>query len=375
MSDLSGMPRPQPLRDATSDAERWRALTAQVGADIAAPLTRALERLQALGGDAADAPVLRALRRDLDAARQAGLAGQQLARYGDARLRQARERLELAHALKHVVVYRGRETQARGIQLKQIVKPAAVMADATLLHALLNSLFDWALEREPSRIEFRVDTTPGTTWSRLELNCDVPLSEATAPAGLDDDLPLDSLSWRLVEQAVKAMELGLERYREGGRLVVRLEFRRGAAPSTKLGAAALESTDGFTPSTNPMPLAGNQVLVITARADLWRDVVEATRHLGLLIDLVGTVSEAHDFCRDGLPHAILYESGIADQAFADLRRGILSDVPELAFIEIVDDGDTLEMSSFEGAGIARIGRQAIAASLPTALMFELTKSY
>ena len=42
-------------------------------------------------------------------------------------------------------------------------------------------------------------------------------------------------------------------------------------------------------------------------------------------------------------------------------------------IEIIEEGNTFEMSGFSGSSVARVGRDVIASSLPSALMFELSK--
>jgi hypothetical protein len=60
-----------------------------------------------------------------------------------------------------------------------------------------------------------------------------------------------------------------------------------------------------------------------------------------------------------------------DSAFDGLRSDIRLQCPELAWIEIVEQGDAFEISSFGGMSMARVGRDAIATSLPSALMFEL----
>ena len=43
-------------------------------------------------------------------------------------------------------------------------------------------------------------------------------------------------------------------------------------------------------------------------------------------------------------------------------------------MEIIEEGNTFEISGFGGLNMARVGRDAIMASLPSALMFELSKT-
>jgi hypothetical protein len=53
---------------------------------------------------------------------------------------------------------------------------------------------------------------------------------------------------------------------------------------------------------------------------------------------------------------------------------IAADRPESVFIEIMEEGTIFEISGFSGTGFARVGREAILESLPSALLFELSKN-
>ena len=70
--------------------ERWHELVSQIGAEIAAPLTAALERVNTLTSTGRiDRQSLRALREEIEAARQAGMIGQQLTRFASGRISQS----------------------------------------------------------------------------------------------------------------------------------------------------------------------------------------------------------------------------------------------------------------------------------------------
>ena len=101
---------------------------------------------------------------------------------------------------------------------------------------------------------------------------------------------------------------------------------------------------------------------------------DALRNMSLIIDFVNSVDEAVSFCREGLPHAIIIESIQSGERFAAFREDITDEVPGFVFIEIIEEGSTFEMSGFGGASMARVGRDVIASSLPSALLFELSKT-
>ena len=98
--------RPSPPID---DDQRWHELVSQVGVEIAEPLTAALERINVLTATGKiDRAGLRALRDEVEQARQAGMIGQQLTRFaigpgapvarGAAARGGAEERARAAHA-------------------------------------------------------------------------------------------------------------------------------------------------------------------------------------------------------------------------------------------------------------------------------------
>ncbi|MDO9352883.1 MAG: hypothetical protein Q7T55_04270, partial [Solirubrobacteraceae bacterium] len=332
-----------------ADRERWHQLVAQIGAEIAMPLTAALERIVTLTSTGKiDRQGLRALRDEVDAARQAGMIGQQLTRFASGRIRQSHERLQLADVLNGVIAHRARETTARGIVVKPSLKPAEVIVDASLLFSVLNSAVDWALANAQSQIDFAIETKSWPAPARLTCRfAHRPVDElvdgaaATAPRGLD------SLTWRLLEQTAWTMGLVVERQDEGTSTTLTLEFPRTASTEVE-AVSALDLNDGFAPSTNSQPLAGSHVLVIASRREMRVQIRDALRHMSLIIDFVNSVDEASAFCREGLPHAVIFESIQSGERFAKFREEIVKEVPEFVFIEIIEEGTAFEMAGFSG---------------------------
>jgi hypothetical protein len=116
------------------------------------------------------------------------------------------------------------------------------------------------------------------------------------------------------------------------------------------------------------------VLVVASRRDLRLRIRDAIRHLGLVVDLVASVDEAVDFCRDSLPHAIVTEAVLGSQRLRTLRHYMRERVPEFAFIEIIEEGASFAVSGFDGTATARVGRDAIESALPPVLTFELSRT-
>jgi hypothetical protein len=359
--------------DPQADRERWHALVSQIGAEIAEPLTAALERINALTSTGRiDRKSLRELRHEVETARQAGMIGQQLTRFASGRIRQSHERLQLAEVVNGVLAHRDRETQARGIVLKPSLKSAEVIVDGSLLFSLLNSMLDWALANAHSQIELAIDTKQWPAHARLHCRF------ANRPSGDSLDIAAphgpDSLAWHLLEQTAWTMGLIVERKDDdAGVTALLLEFPRTVSNEIE-GVSALEINDGFAPSSNSQPLAGSHVLVVASRREMRLQIRDALRNMSLIVDFVNSVDEAISFCRDGLPHAIIIESIQNGERFTAFREDISDEVPGFVFIEIIEEGSDFRMSGFDGPSMARVGRDVIASSLPSALIFELSKA-
>lgn len=382
MSDLKRGPVPAGAKDAavaearkSVDSPRWHELVAEIGAEIAAPLTAALERINALiATGRIDRAGLRALRDEVETARQVGMIGQQLTRFASGRTRQSLERLQLSDMLSGVLAHRTRETQARGITLQPSLKPAEVIADASLLFSLLNTTLDWALVHTRSQIDFSIDIKSWPAHARLVCRfAHRPADQLDDGAAVLTSQGLDSLTWRLIEQTAWTMGLLIDRQDKGGTTTLALEFPRTVSNDIE-GVSALELDDGFAASANSQPLAGSHVLVVASRREIRTQIRDALRNMSLIIDFVNSVEEAEGFCREGLPHAIIVEAIQSGERFAKFRAETLAEVPDFVFIEIVEEGSVFEMAGFSGSSIARVGREGLANALPSALMFELSKS-
>lgn len=369
-------------RDASDAA--WQVAT-QIGADVASPLTQALEQVRALQATGRiDRPGLHALLTQIEQARRAGMLGQQIARLALARgtAGQQHESVRLPEALRELLALRQEELSARGIAVRQALKPAEVIVDATQLSALLNSLLDWALTHAKTPVELRVDMKAWPAHALLHCRFGhVPADQVPAAAptrqptdGAAAHRPqLDCLSWQLLSQLARTMQLLLERSDTAGDTALTLEFPHTANDSLA-GASSIEIDTRFAIAGESRPLAGSNLLVISPRRDVRNQVRQAVSHMGLSLDFVSASDAAREFCQQGLPQAIVYESAVYDTAFDSLRNDLREQSPQLAWVEITDHGEPFEVSSFNGTSVARVGRHAIADALPSALTFELAKN-
>ncbi len=361
----------------TANDDHWRELISQIGSDVGIALSSAMERVTVLATTGKiDRVGLRALRDEIEHARRVGMIGQQLARFASGRIRQSPEQVNLTQMTRDVLVQRGREATAKGLELRQSMRPADVIVDATLLHALLQAVVDWVLEHARGTIEFRLDIRPWPPHARLTCQFGHQPADAAIPdvVAASDKVPsLDSMSWRLVQQIAWTLQLVIERQDSANASTLSLEFPRTVSEQIE-GVTAVEIDQGFGVSDNSKPLAGSHVLVVASRRDTRNEIREATRHMGLLVDFVSSVEEAEEFCRDALPHAIVYESGLSGDRFEKLRTGIRAEMPTFVFIEITEEGKQFELSDEGEQRQAVVGREAVMVSLPSALIFELSRT-
>jgi hypothetical protein len=345
-------PEPTPVQ--------WADIVQQLGAEIAGPLSAALEQIQNLATTGQiDRRGLRLLRRSVDDARTAGMLGQQLARLASGRLRLSRE------------------TQARGVQVRQSLKPVEIWADGALLFALLNALMDWALANTHSSVDLRLDLTPWPVKARL--SCRFAhrslelLGDHAEPTSTSAGL--DSLAWRLLEQTAITLGVLPLREQDSGITLLTLEFNQLApdeAPAPDSTHARLEA-EVERMGGNSRPLAGCQLLILSANRDLRAEAQAAVRHMGMLVDVVGSVAEAEQFCREGLPHVLLFDAAQMNEALLHLIAGISRDAPDFAFVEMFDGEHRTQLSTATDDGLARISRRHLPDALPSLLMFELSK--
>lgn len=378
---------------------QWADIVQQIGAEIAGPLSSALERIHNLMVTGQiDRQGLRSLREAVAHAREAGMMGQQLARLASGRVKLARERIHLTQLLRSVLAQRSRETQARGIQVRQVLKPVEVMADGSLLFALLNALMDWALTSTHSSVDLRLDLTPWPAKARLvcrfahrSLDMLDNLKPAPTPPSLN------SLAWRLLEQTALTMGVLPLREDDGGLTVLTLEFPQtvgedgvaGTSAPSPAGERAVdrpleraadrpaersrEAEGAPTTTLNSKPLAGSHLLVVTPRRDLRAQIQDAVKHMGLIIDMVSDMNEASQFCLEGLPHGIVFETAQRGPAFDLLRQELLHEVPEFCFVEVLDMDHLTQLSTATGERMARISRAHLGDALPSVLLFELSR--
>jgi len=353
-------------------------LVAQLGSEVAGTLSAALERVNALATTGRiDGLSLRALRDEIELARRIGIMGQQVSRYASGRVRISSETLDIGALLEETLHQRGPEIEARGLEVRRQVQPAEVLADAALCVSLLQALLDWAFEHARSPIELTIDPPVGQNHARpvsARVGCSFAHTAGGDTLAIVPTAPprLDTMAWRLLAQTAATLGLLLTRSERAGRTTAMIEFPRSAGQPME-GVSAIE-LDGLGESAeHQRSLVGNQVLVVAARREVRHLVRDALHATGMLVDFVTSVDEAREFCRGGLPHAVVHEAVLGGRPFEHLRTELLRAAPALAFVQISEENHAFEVHRAAGREHVSVGRAFIAESLPAALVYELAR--
>ena len=376
--DLRDLPAAPPPGRRVAEPLDPQALVAQLGSEVAAHLSSALERVTTLTATGKiDRAGLRALREEIDRARRAGIMGQQVVRLGNGRVQLANERLDLTSLLREALRQRGREIDARGIEVAQVFAAAEVMSDTTLLFSLLQTTLEWSFEHAVSRIDLSlaIQSWPAHACLSVAFAYQQPDEVASTPGhdAAAEGTRLSTMSWRLLQQTAGVLGLTIQRKDLPGRTELKLEFPQTLAPRlATLGKPEAEVVESQ--AHNSQPLAGRHIMVLASRREVRNVVRAALRPMGLMVDFVTSVEEAQQLCADGLPHAMVYEAAIAGEHFERLRSEMLAEVPTLVFVRIAEQGKAFEVLNLGGRQFASVGRDAIMSALPEALTFELSRA-
>jgi hypothetical protein len=328
----------------------------QVAAEVATPLTRALDRVLALeAGAPADPVQLRALHDEIAHARRIGILGQQIARLASGTVRQVLEPVDLAGMLRELLAEHRRDSGPGVAPVHDKLSAATVVADSGLAGALLRSMLDWCIESARSPIELRLDTRLPATQAVLTCRF--------ARASRMGDNP-EPLSWHLMHYAAAPLGARLDVDDGGASVTLRLSIDRLVVPAAP----------GQTASADMRLLAGCQLLVVSPDRDMRHQVRRAVQGLDLLVDYVTSVDAACDYCDDGLPQAVVYASALAGASLDRLRRRLDQLAGAPPFIEISPERQNVEAPvAAERTGTPRVGLDELSQALPAALVIEMTR--
>jgi hypothetical protein len=383
LADRMPTQHPRPTAHADSAIEPMPSIgdvMARISAEVSGPLTAALNRVLALANSGSiDRPGLQALRDEIDGARRVGLRGQQIARLAGGLVQPSVERIDLARLLREVLTEQALQATSHAVGSRQTLGAAEVMGDASLLHAVLQAAADWSVVLARSSVEWRLDIKPWPAHARVHCRFAHGAADLAA-AGDDVDTSgsasrrlahADTLDWLLLQYTAHMGGVIVQRDDGPSHTTLVLEFIN-TVNDTVENHGPLDSA----PAGTALPLiAGSQVLVLAARRDARQQVRAAMHGHDIFIDYVPSVAAARDYCEDGTPQVLLFESSFDSEALRNLFAQFEARAPGVALIEIVPEGHGCETSSSTGHRITRVGADGLRQMLASVMLLELARRH
>jgi hypothetical protein len=308
----------------------------------------------------------------LDKAGTIARQSQQLARLAEGRLRQSHERVSLDFLVESAVKERQQQFRERGIDVKCAIKPVEIVVDPGLLSNLVDTAMEWALQNG-QRLAINLGINQWPEHGVLSFRS----SRAPDDLGADSAATqADPLSGYLLAQIAKAMGVTLRLGVDGAETTMSLEFARTVKHLEGLTSMEIEASTGDSAfHTGTKALAGLRVLLISRDASVRGEVEMACNALGLRPDTVSDSEKAVRFTERDQPHMIIVDERLRDKVFDDLMQDIRRVDPNFGFLEVTDDADTFEVSSWMSDSMTRVSRNVLRQHLPSVLTLELAKAF
>ncbi len=348
----------------------------RLAAEVSMPLTQALDRLvELVSCGRIDKAGLQALRQEIGSARRAGLRGQQIARFIGGQVQQSVERVPLAAVLDEVLDELAARSPGSAPARRLALIEVEVLGDTSMIHLVLQAAADWSLGCARSAIDWKLDVKPWPVQGRLtcrfnhlpeDLAPDAPTGSAAAATDtLDAADSMDSLDWLMLQYSAHLAGVTVMRELDATTCLLTLAFPH-TVNDTLEGVSAVDIGSG----TSAIALApGSQVLVLATRRDARQLVRDALQGQELFIDYVPSVMGAHEYCNEGCPQVLIYESAFDGESLRALQARLVQQSPPVALIEITPAGRGCEV----GQVATRVGPDGLKQSLSSVLVMELAR--
>jgi hypothetical protein len=293
---------------------------------------------------------------------------QQIARLAEGRLRQSHERIRLDELLHQTLSELSPALKARGIDIHRNIKPVEIIIDPGLLSSLVESALTWGCS-QGKRVVVSLGIKNWPEHGMLAIKASNPPGTLSAP------VQADTLAWQLLVLTAQVMGVTLEReITANGEAMLLMEFARTVKQLEGLTAVEMDASGDSSFHNGTKPMAGMRILLISNDSMVRGEVDEAGRLLGLMVDKVPSVEQAERYVKLGMPHLIIIDERLNDDSFGRLQNDITSTDPNLGFIEIADESNTFEISSWMSDSMTRVSRDVMRAQLPSVLTLELARA-
>ncbi|NML45233.1 hypothetical protein HHL11_15875 [Ramlibacter sp. G-1-2-2] len=374
-SDGSGSHAPVDPNAPWSMAQQWPNLVAALSEQAVESSNLMLRALNYLvGAGRLRRSEAKALSDAMHQLRATSLRAQQITRLAGGRIRQARERVDLAALVRHVLEERDAEVVAAGAAVHSELQAVDVLLDPPVAISLLNAILDWSLSFSKEMTLALVPAEwPGPAQLKVRVKTPPPAAQAhpngagwtVRPRGRRLN---DGLHWMLLRQIALSAGLEVTRTREDGVAVLAIDF-----PKTFLnteGMACLELTDS---GNQAAPLRDTWVLVLARDERLRNEAVDALRKMGIDAVAASGAVQARTVIADSRPNVLVTAWDIPNDEIAAFRRDVLGGEERCPLVEITRELPSFHLSGFDRFETPKVGREQLTAELPPTVLFELVK--
>ena len=293
---------------------------------------------------------------------------QQIARLAEGRLRQSHERISLDELLHQTLAGFAPALKARGIEIHRNIKPVEIIVDAGLLSSLVESAVTWGCS-QGKRVVVSLGIKNWPEHGMLAIKASNPTATRGALA------EADTVVWQLLVLTAQVMGVTLEReVTPQGEATLLMEFARTVKQFQGVTSFEMDISGDSSFHNGTKPMAGMRILLITTDPMVKVELEAAGKLLGLLVDRVPSVEQAQRYVKLGMPNLVVIDERLNDDSFGRLQNDITATNPNLGFIEIADESNVFEISSWMSDSLTRVSRDVMRAQLPSVLTLELARA-
>lgn len=298
--------------------------------------------------------------------RATSLRAQQITRLAGGRIRQARERVDLAQLVRQVLQERAPAIEAAGIVVRSDLEPVEVLLDPPVAVSLVNAILDWAMSLG-KQIDLWLAPAEFAGPAELKVRIATPPSAQGAGRTAHGRRLHDGLHWTLLQQIASSSSLELQRSRKDGATLLSIAFPRTFLSTA--GVACLDLTEqGAANSLHP-----TWVLVVAQDERVRTESLTALRKMGIDALAASDLRQARALVRDTRPDVLVTAWDVARAEIARFRQDVLGGEERCPLVEITRDPPSFHLSGFDRFETPKVGRDQLTAELPPTVLFELVK--
>ncbi|MBC7470294.1 MAG: hypothetical protein H7322_13295, partial [Ramlibacter sp.] len=310
--------------------------------------------------------------------RDTSLRAQQITRLASGRIRQTRDRVELADLIRDQLDSRCEEFAAANADVQSVLSPVDVLLDPPVAVSLINNVVDWGLSFS-KQVTLTLETPVWPAPARLLVRVATPPRNAQAAPGQHTGTwgtkergrrLNDGLHWMLLRQMAASANLTVNRSGAEGAAILTIEF-----PKTFLSSDGLSSMELFeADSAGATSLLNAWVLVISADDRLRATALDTLRHAGIGAKGAASLAEARTLVASNKPNTLVVASEAMDADFASFKTEVMGHGGSCPVVEITERPPSFHNSGFQGFEVAKVGREQIKKNLGPTVLFELAKA-